>query len=86
MFVIVVYDMEADRTDKPRKLLRQYLTHMQNSVFEGHITEGDLNTIKPILENMPKDNESIIIYEISSENYIERTAVGEDPRDENQFV
>lgn len=86
MFVIVVYDMKEHRTHKPRKLLRKYLIHIQDSVFEGEITQGDLNTIKPILKDMPKEDESIIIYELSTDNYLERTAVGTDPRQDEQFI
>ncbi|MDB2276624.1 CRISPR-associated endonuclease Cas2, partial [Halorubrum ezzemoulense] len=44
MYVIVVYDMEADRTHLMLKLCRRYLVHVQNSVLEGEISEGDLAT------------------------------------------
>jgi len=46
MYVIVVYDMEADRTHLMLKLCRRYLVHVQNSVLEGEISEGDLATLK----------------------------------------
>jgi len=37
MYVIVVYDMEADRTHLMLKLCRRYLVHVQNSVLEGNL-------------------------------------------------
>jgi len=86
MFVIIVYDMKEGRTDKPRKLLRQYLQHVQNSVFEGEITQGQLNELRPRLESMTQPNESIILYEYATENHIDISVYGEDPRSDKQFL
>jgi len=86
MYVIVVYDVQAGRTDKPRKLLRKHLTHVQNSVFEGEITEGNLEKLKKDLENIQKSNESIFVYELWGDNYVDRTILGEDPMDENRLI
>ena len=86
MFVIVVYDMNEGRTDKPRKLLRKYLQHVQNSVFEGEITQGQLNELRPKLESMTKPEESIIVYEYSTEKHIDISVYGEDPRSDTQFL
>ena len=47
MFVIVTYDVAQKRVTKTMKICRKYLTHVQNSVFEGMITEGKLNKLKP---------------------------------------
>ena len=86
MYVIIVYDMKSDRTRKPRTLLRQYLTHTQNSVFEGNITEGDLKKIQPKLKKITEENESIIIYKFRSKKFVERIAHGNDPTEESQFI
>jgi len=40
MFVLVTYDVPAERTHIYRKLLRKRLEHLQQSVFYGDITEG----------------------------------------------
>jgi CRISPR-associated protein Cas2 len=85
-YVVVVYDVEADRTRIPRKLLRQYLTHVQNSVFEGHITEGDLEEVTSAIQETVRDDESAILYRMSSENYVDRTVVGEDPAEDQRFL
>ncbi|MDB2226242.1 CRISPR-associated endonuclease Cas2 [Halorubrum ezzemoulense] len=42
MFVLITYDVPAERTDIYRKLLRSRLEHLQQSVFYGDITEGQL--------------------------------------------
>jgi CRISPR-associated protein Cas2 len=85
-YVIVVYDVEADRTRLPRKLLRQYLTHVQNSVFEGHLTEGDLETVSNAIDETLKEGESAIVYSMAGEQYVDRTVVGEDPTEDRRFL
>ena len=46
MYVIVVYDCGVERLDKVRKYLRTYLDRIQNSVFEGELTEAKLERMK----------------------------------------
>ena len=42
MFVIVCYDVPANRTEVYKKLLKEYLMHEQASVFMGDLPEGDI--------------------------------------------
>lgn len=42
----IVYDVQAARMPKFLKYLRRYLTHVQNSVFEGELTQGKLEEVK----------------------------------------
>nr|WP_206537081.1 CRISPR-associated endonuclease Cas2 [Haloferax mucosum] len=86
MYIIVVYDMRADRTRLMLNFLRKYLTHVQNSVFEGAVTEGDLETIRNHTQSLLKPDESAIIYRIGSDKYVERTVIGDDPTDDSQFL
>ncbi|GAB6878616.1 CRISPR-associated endonuclease Cas2 [Halorubrum gandharaense] len=86
MYVVLVYDMEADRTQLMLKLCRRYLTHVQNSVLEGHITEGDLAALRNAIEDLLIDGESTIIYELSSETLVDRTVYGEDPAEDSRFL
>jgi CRISPR-associated protein Cas2 len=86
MYVIVVYDVTAEKTDEPRTFLRKHLHHVQNSVFEGEITKANLVEIKKELEEMAATGDSIFIYETWGEQYIERTIIGDDPLEDNQFI
>lgn len=86
MYVVVVYDMQAERTRLMLKFLRRYLTHVQNSVFEGEVTEGDLETIRNRTREMLEPGESTIIYRMSSEKYVDRTVVGNDPAEDARFL
>ncbi|WP_128478293.1 CRISPR-associated endonuclease Cas2 [Halorussus pelagicus] len=86
VYVVVVYDVQADRTHLLLNFLRQYLTHVQNSVFEGDVTEGDLETIENRLDSLLEPDESTIIYEVSSEKLLDRSVFGEDPTEDRRFL
>ncbi|MGQ4555824.1 CRISPR-associated endonuclease Cas2 [Halobellus sp. GM3] len=86
MYVVLVYDMEADRTQKMLKLGRRYLTHVQNSVLEGQITEGDLTALENAIEDLLLPGESVIVYELSSDTLLNRTVYGDDPAEESRFI
>ena len=42
MYIILVYDIGEKRVAKMLKLCRRYLNWIQNSVFEGEITDLQL--------------------------------------------
>lgn len=85
-YIVVVYDMEAERTQKMLKFLRRYLNHVQNSVLEGEVTEGDLEEIRAGVRDRLKEGESTIIYRVSSQSMIGRTVFGDDPMVDDQFL
>lgn len=77
MYIILVYDFGENRVAKALKTCRKYLTWVQNSVFEGEITEGNLKKLKVELENkMDKDVDSLIIYTLSKNKYIDKEIIG----------
>lgn len=86
VYVVIVYDVQADRTRILLKFLRRYLTHVQNSVFEGQVTDGDLERIKNGIEERLEPGESTIIYELSSEKLLDRTVFGDDPTEDQRFL
>ena len=56
MYVILVYDVDQKRTAKMLKLCRRYLSWIQNSVFEGEISEvqlkvSSINSIYPLVSD-----------------------------------
>ncbi len=46
MYYIFVYDVDERKVAKVCKLLRKYLHWVQNSVFEGELTEGKFAELK----------------------------------------
>lgn len=86
MYVVMVYDLEAHRTQKALKLGRRYLTHVQNSVLEGEISEGDLATLQNEVDDLLNPGESTIIYELSSDTLLNRTVYSDDPTEDQRFL
>lgn len=86
MYMIVVYDVDTGRTEKFKKYCRSKLTHVQDSVFEGQLKESQAKEIKTKLSDMAKESESVIIYQFWSDDYMDRTTIGEDPTPNDSFI
>lgn len=81
MYVIAVYDVDQKRCGKMLKLCRKYLHHIQNSVFEGEITEGKLEEMRLTAKRIMKDDgDSLIIFKSRNEKWLDKEIVGEDKR------
>lgn len=87
MYVILVYDIGQKRVGKMLKLCRQYLNWIQNSVFEGEITEVKL---KMLLRDakliMDEENDSIIIFKSRNEKWLEKQVVGKEKNELDTFL
>ncbi len=46
MYVLIVYDISVERVTKVHKCLKRYLNWRQNSVFEGELTEAQIEAVK----------------------------------------
>ncbi|MFW5890861.1 MAG: CRISPR-associated endonuclease Cas2 [bacterium] len=78
MYVIVIYDADVKRVSKYHKLLKQYLFPVQNSAFEGIITQSNLCEMKKALTSInDKGLDSIIIYRISNIKFLKREVIGQ---------
>jgi len=77
VYVIIVYDVSVERVNKVCQFLRMYLNWIQNSVFEGELTQAELERVKNKLkEIINEDEDSIIIYCFSSPNSINKEFIG----------
>jgi CRISPR-associated protein Cas2 len=76
MLVIVVYDVPAERTRIYRKLLRQKLEHIQQSVFYGTLTEGQLTKLKTQIQDRLDDEDSVLVFETETDSFVEHTTFG----------
>lgn len=79
MYVILVYDIGERRVTKMLKLCRQYLNWIQNSVFEGEITEVKLKELLSVAKKIMKEEEdSIIIFKSRDEKWLEKEILGKE--------
>jgi CRISPR-associated protein Cas2 len=86
VFVLVVYDVPAKRTRIYRKLLRQYLEHVQYSVFYGDITEGQVVEIKQAIQSELESDDSIIVFEAETASFVEHTVYGQGDEPGSRFT
>lgn len=77
MYIIVVYDVKQERVNNVHKFLKQHLHWIQNSVFEGEVSESQFFLIKEKLKKLIKDNDSVIIFNIG-EKWLEREIIGKE--------
>ncbi len=82
MYVILVYDIKCDEggakvLTKTFKTCKKYLVHIQNSVFEGEISEAQLlklkMELKPIIR---KDRDLLIVFKCRNERWIPKESWG----------
>jgi CRISPR-associated protein Cas2 len=77
MFVILVYDIGEKRVQKVLKTCRKYLYWVQNSVFEGDISNADFVKLKAELRRIINDDEdSVLIYQFRSTRYSSTEIIG----------
>lgn len=87
MYVILVYDISDKKVGKMLKLCRKYLNWIQNSVFEGEITEVKLKELlseaKLIID---KEKDSVIIFKSRQEKWLEKQVVGKEKNELDNFL
>jgi CRISPR-associated protein Cas2 len=86
MYVIVVYDVPADRTHVYRKLLRRRLEHLQYSVFYGELTEGQVTAMKNDIEEKLESDDSIVVFESSNPAAFEFSTFGDAEEPGSRFT
>lgn len=63
MYVVVVYDTAAQRNPKILRTCRQYLHHVQRSVFEGALSPAQLRKFRAAVHNaIDMGYDSVLVY------------------------
>jgi CRISPR-associated protein Cas2 len=88
MFVILYYDVNEKRCNKMLKTCRKYLEWVQNSVFEGEMSEAGFEKMIYELNKILKNDEgdSLVVYKFRQMKYYERKVYGADKKGELQFI
>lgn len=82
MYIILVYDIKSDEGgqkawNKTFKICKKYLTHIQNSVFEGELSEAQLLKMKMELKSVIReDRDSLIVFKSRNEKWIPKEMWG----------
>ena len=87
MYIILVYDVGEKRVGKMLKLCRRYLHWIQNSVFEGEITELKLRElVHKARELMILQEDSLIIFRSREERWLEKDIIGKEKNKLDTFL
>ena len=82
MYVVAVYDISLDEKGNRnwRKIFgicKRYLHHIQNSVFEGELSEVDIQRLKYEVSKYIRDDlDSFIIFKSRNEKWMEKEMLG----------
>jgi CRISPR-associated protein Cas2 len=93
MRVILVYDIETvqsgdqSRLAKVKKIARKYLFHVQKSVFEGRLTEGQFLKLKKELSSViDKNRDNVIFFKFQDYVSIEKEFLGKVNEYDSRFL
>ena len=78
MYVVLVYDVSQQESGSKRwsrifKICKRYLTHIQNSVFEGEISKAQLAQLQQEFKFcIDKELDSVIIFKSRQEKWLDK--------------
>jgi len=79
MYFVAAYDVDERRVGKMLKIFRRYLTWVQNSVFEGELTEAQYAELKSEAQDlMDPDTDSVIFWNLQAQKFCDREALGKE--------
>jgi len=79
VYVVIVYDVEQSRVAKVCQYLRRWLHWVQNSAFEGELTEAQLERIKAELNDLiDPDYDSVYIYRLPDRKFVQKDVLGQE--------
>lgn len=83
MYVILVYDINLEEKEgqkvlrKVFKTCKKYLTHIQNSVFEGELLDSQMLTLNKELDKYVRhDLDSVIVFKSRSQKWLDKQFIG----------
>lgn len=87
MYVILVYDIGEKRVGEMLKHCRKYLNWIQNSVFEGEITEVKLKEMLHAARRiMDEDRDSLILFKSRDERWLDKEIIGQERMSTDNFL
>lgn len=92
MYVVLVYDISQNNNGQKRwshvfKICKKYLSHIQNSVFEGEITKVQLTKLQQELRPyIDKQEDSVIIFKSRQERWLNKEFWGKEDDKTSFFI
>ena len=87
MYVILIYDVAEKRVGKMLKMCRQYLCWIQNSVFEGELSEVKLRELQNKIHSLiDKKEDSVIIFSNKMSYHMSKDILGREKMTTDNFL
>lgn len=87
MYIILVYDIGEKRVGKMLKLCRQYLNWIQNSVFEGEISDVKLKELYSRANAiMDLEYDSVIVFKSRQKEWLKKEVIGHERSSLDNFL
>ena len=87
MYVILIYDVSEKRVGKMLKLCRQYLCWIQNTVFEGELSEVKLRELQNKIHSLiDKKEDSVIIFSNKMSYHMSKDILGRERMTTDNFL
>ncbi len=77
MYIICAYDVNSKHCSKFMKILRKYLFHVQESVFEGELTPKQYKKLNKELNAILTKDDHVIFYYAYNHKQILKKELGE---------
>ncbi|MDO4323472.1 MAG: CRISPR-associated endonuclease Cas2 [Lachnospiraceae bacterium] len=91
MYVVLVYDINQNQNGQKRwshvfKICKKYLSHIQNSVFEGEISRVQLTKLQREMQPYIDETlDSVIIFKSRQEKWLDKEFWGKE-EDKTSFL
>ena len=91
MYVVLVYDVSKDENGRKRwshifKICKKYMSHIQNSVFEGELSKVQLTKMqKELLPYINNELDSVILFKSRQEKWLDKELWGKQD-DSTSFI
>ena len=77
MFVIMSYDISEQRVVKARKIAKKYLMSVQRSLFQGYLTEKQLEKLKTELSQLIiPESDKVVFYKACNDSTLQIDEIG----------
>jgi CRISPR-associated protein Cas2 len=77
VYALIVYDVEVKRVSRVHKFLKRHLNWVLNSVFEGELTDSQIEAVRSGLRGIiVSELDSILIYTAREERWLKKEVIG----------
>lgn len=87
MYLILVYDVAVKRVARVMKFCRRFLHHVQNSVFEGELSDAKIKKLENgLMKLLNHEEDSVIIFKLWADySIVEKKILGKE-KNKIEFV